>query len=323
MQDRLIRSIAADGRVRVVGVSITAALNEAYRRHHLSAVATAALGRAMGASLLLASNMKQNQARVNVRVAGDGDLGLVYADAGFDGTVRGFVANPHVDLPATSMGTQDVAQAVGTSGLLKVLRDVGYGEPYSSVVELTSGNIADDVAWFLASSEQTYSQLLLVEDIDLELISRDREYQSTPVKFAAGILLQVMPKAAMRAAKTANLSQEVLVSQLEEKGDIALFKELLRQGKNIEQVMVEMFTDISIEILPMTKDVLFRCPCTLERMLGAIKILGEAELRSMIDEDHGAEAVCHFCGEVYQANTEQLNSLLVELQMEATLAPQS
>ncbi|MDX2256108.1 MAG: Hsp33 family molecular chaperone HslO [Pseudanabaenaceae cyanobacterium bins.39] len=319
MQDRLIRSIAADARVRIVGVSLTEALNEAYRRHRLSAVAMAALGRTMGASLLLASNMKQAQARVNVRVAGDGELGLVYADAGFDGTVRGFVSNPHLDLPANANGTQNVEQAVGASGLLKVLRDVGYGEPYSSVVELTAGNVSDDVAWFLASSEQTYSQMILVEDIDLELVSRDRDYQTAPVNFAAGVLLQVMPKAAMRAARTANLSQEVLISQLETKGDMVLFKELLRQGKNIEQVMLEMFADINIEILPMSKDVHFHCPCSLDRMLGAIKILGESELRSMIEEDQGAEATCHFCGEVYQATTEQLHGLLAELQIEAAV----
>ncbi|BBC22851.1 Hsp33 family molecular chaperone HslO [Pseudanabaena sp. ABRG5-3] len=320
MSDRLIRAIAADARVRVVGVNITQSINEAYRRHRLSAVATAALGRAMSASLLLASNMKQPQARVNIRVAGDGGLGLVYADAGFDGTVRGFVSNPHFELPTPTDGNQDVGKAIGAAGLLKVLRDVGYGEPYSSTVELISGNIADDVAWFLASSEQTYSKLVLTEVIDHEAIAKaeqQSEIADAPVKFAAGLLLQIMPKAALRAAKTSNFSQADLLAQLEAKSDIANFNDLLTQGKVIEEVMTDLFADLGIEILPMSKDVRFHCRCTAERMLAAMKMFGEEDLRAMIADDKGAEATCHFCSEVYRATTEQLNDLLKELQLEA------
>jgi molecular chaperone Hsp33 len=315
MSDRLVRATAANGRVRVVGVNITESLNEAYRRHRLSPVAIAALGRAMSASLLLTSNMKQPQARVNVRIAGGGGLGLVYADAGFNGTVRGFVSNPLFDLPKLADGNQDVGKAIGAAGLLKVLRDVGYGEPHSSTVELISGDIADDVSWFLATSEQTYSKLILTEVITPEIIGNESE--QLPVQFAAGLLLQIMPKAALRAAKTANLSQEDLLKQLEVKSDITKFKDLLAEGKAIEDVMLTIFADMEIEILPLTKDVRFYCPCTLDRMLAAIKMFGEEDLRSMINEDHGAEATCHFCGEVYHATTEQLNNLLTELRVEA------
>ncbi len=312
MSDRLIRAIAANGRVRVVGVTITQSINEAHRRHHLSSVAIAALGRTMSASLLLASSMKQPQARVNVRVTGDGKLGLVYADAGFDGTVRGFVSNPDFNLPSLADGKQNVAEAVGAIGFLKVLRDIGYGEPYNSTVELVSGDIAEDVSWFLATSEQTYSKLILTELIDPNDVNSD-----APVKFAAGLLLQIMPKAALRAAKTSNSSQEDLLAQLEAKSDITKFTDLLIQGKEIEDVMKELFADLEIEILPMSKDVCFHCRCTLDRMLAAMKLFGEDDLRSMIAEDHGAQATCHFCGEVYQATTEQLNNLLIELQAEA------
>ena len=315
MSDRLVRATAANGRVRVVGVNITESLNEAYRRHRLSPVAIAALGRSMSASLLLTSNMKQPQARVNVRIAGDGGLGLVYADAGFNGTVRGFVSNPIFDVPKLADGNQDVGKAIGATGLLKVLRDVGYGEPHSSTVELISGDIADDVSWFLATSEQTYSKLILTEVITPDIIGDDSD--QLPVQFAAGLLLQIMPKAALRAAKTANLSQEDLLKQLEAKSDITKFKDLLAEGKAIEEVMLNIFADMEIEILPLTKDVRFYCPCTLDRMLAAIKMFGEEDLRSMINEDHGAEATCHFCGEVYHATTEQLNNLLTELRVEA------
>jgi len=327
MSDRLVRATAANGRVRVVGVNITESLNEAYRRHRLSPVAIAALGRAMSASLLLTSNMKQPQARVNVRIAGDGGLGLVYADAGFNGTVRGFISNPLFDVPKLADGNQDVGKAIGATGLLKVLRDVGYGEPHSSTVELISGDIADDVSWFLATSEQTYSKLILTEVITPTGTNHPQSpipnpqspipNHSEPVQFAAGLLLQIMPKAALRAAKTANLSQEDLIKQLEVKSDITKFKDLLAEGKAIEEVMLELFADMEIDILPLTKDVRFYCPCTLDRMLAAIKMFGEEDLRSMINEDRGAEATCHFCGEVYHATTEQLNNLLTELRVEA------
>jgi len=317
MSDRLIRAIAANGRVRVVGVTITQSINEAHRRHHLSSVAIAALGRTMSASLLLASSMKRPQARVNVRVAGDGKLGLVYADAGFDGTVRGFVSNPDFNLSPLADGKQNVAEAIGAIGFLKVVRDIGYGEPYNSTVELVSGDIAEDVSWFLATSEQTYSKLILTEVIDPEVIDPNDVNSDASVKVAAGLLLQIMPKAALRAAKTSNSSQEDLLAQLEAKSDIAKFTDLLIQGKEIEDVMNELFADLDIEILPMSKDVHFHCPCTLDRMLAAMKLFGEDDLRAMIAEDHGAEATCHFCGAVYRATTDQLNNLLIELQVEA------
>ena len=310
MNDRLIRALTADGRVRVIGVNITQSLNEAHRRHQLSSVATASLGRTMSASLLLASNMKQPQARVNVRVAGDGGLGLVYADAGFDGTVRGFVTNPQFELPPLADGHQNVSQAVGATGFFKVMRDVGYGEPYSSTVELIAGDIANDVAWYLASSEQTYSKLILTEVID-------PNNHETPVTVAAGMLLQIMPKATLRAAKTANLSQEDLLVQLDAKSDLQTFRDLLIQGKAIEDVMLEVFADMNLDILPLSKDVRFNCPCSGDRMLAAMKMFGAEDLRTMIDEDKGAEATCHFCSSVYHATTEQLKNLLSELQVEA------
>jgi molecular chaperone Hsp33 len=310
MNDRLIRALTADGRVRVIGVNVTQSLNEAHRRHQLSAVATAALGRAMSASLLLASNMKQPQARVNVRISGDGGLGLIYADAGFDGTVRGFVTNAQFALPAFANGQQNVSEAVGQTGFFKVMRDVGYGEPYSSTVELIAGDIANDVAWYLASSEQTYSKLILTELIDLD-------NHETPVTIAAGLLLQIMPKATLRAARVGNRSQEELVNQLEAKSDPQQFLDLLLQNKAIEAVMIEIFADMNLDILPMTKDVKFHCPCSFDRMLAAMKMFGEEDLRSMIAEDQGAEATCHFCSEVYHATTEQLNNLLADLLVEA------
>ena len=129
MIDKLIRATAADGGIRAVGVITTNLTEEARRKHNLSYVATAALGRSMASGLLLASSMKKEGSRVNIHVKGDGPLGTILADAGLDGTVRGYVQNPQVELPPNAQGKLDVGQAVGHNGSLHVVREVGYGQP--------------------------------------------------------------------------------------------------------------------------------------------------------------------------------------------------
>jgi molecular chaperone Hsp33 len=292
--DRLIRGVGASGEIRVVAVTTTQVLQEARRKHSMTAIATAALGRAMGASLLLASSMKEAQARVNIRVSGDGQLGLIFADAGQDGTTRGFVHNPQLD-NIWAEGDLDIRSAVGFGGFLRVMRDIGYGEPYSSTVELVSGEIGADVSWYLASSEQTLSKLIVGECLHGDAITQ-----------AGGILVQVMPQSA---------TNERLMRQIDERiPDSAAFGRSLSQGKTVESVLHELLHDLDLVILPASKVVRFQCRCSMERMLGAIKILGEAELRDMILKDEGAEAVCHFCSQVYRADRQQLESLLAELQ---------
>ena len=154
MADQLIRATAAEGGIRAVGVISTRLTEEARARHKLSYVATAALGRTMSAGLLLASNMKRAESRVNIRIKGNGPLEGILVDAGLDGTVRGYVGNPDIELPPNSKGKLDVGGAVGHDGYLYVVRDVGYGYPYSSTVELVSGEIGDDLTHYLVTSEQ-------------------------------------------------------------------------------------------------------------------------------------------------------------------------
>lgn len=297
MTDNLIRAIAADGGIRAVGVITTNLTEEARRRHQLSYVATAALGRSMASGLLLASNMKKEGSRVNLHVKGNGPLGTILADAGLDGTVRGYVQNPSVELPPNDRGKLDVGRAVGHEGYLHVVRDVGYGQPYSSTVELVSGEVGDDVASYLVTSEQTPSALLVGVFVG-----------ETGVTAAGGILLQIMPKAATDLALIRSL--ESRVSQL------SGFTPLLQAGKSLKQIMGELLGDLDLFIFPETQEVSFHCGCSFQRVLGALKMLGEAELRDMIEKDDGAEAICQFCGEVYQANEFQLAQLIVDLKSE-------
>lgn len=298
MADRLIRATAADGGIRAVGVITTKLTEEARKRHELSYVATAALGRTMSAGLLLASSMKRPDSRVNIRVKGNGPLEGILVDAGLDGTVRGYVGNPAIELPPNDRGKLDVGGAVGSDGYLYVVRDVGYGYPYSSTVELISGEIGDDLSHYLATSEQTPSALVLGVFVG-----------ATGVTAAGGLLIQVLPKAAR---------DETLVETLESRiAELAGFTPLLQAGKTLPQIFKQLLGDMNLEIFPESQLVRFHCGCSFDRVLGALKILGEAELQDMIEKDNGAEATCHFCGQVYKANSNQLEKLILDLQAES------
>lgn len=297
MTDKLIRATAADGGIRAVGVITTNLTDEARRKHNLSYVATAALGRSMASGLLLASSMKKEGSRVNIHVKGDGPLGTILADAGLDGTVRGYVQNPQVELPPNDKGKLDVGKAVGQNGYLHVVRDVGYGQPYSSTVEIISGEIGEDVANYLVTSEQTPSALLVGVFVG-----------ANGVTAAGGILLQIMPKAAR---------DQSLVTLLESRiSQLSGFTPLLQEGKTLGEIMGQLLGDLNLFIFPEYHEVRFHCGCSFKRVLGALKMLGEAELQDMIEKDEGAEAVCQFCAEVYQANETQLTQLIADLKAE-------
>lgn len=297
MADQLIRATAASGGIRAVGVITTRLTDEARQRHQLSYVATAALGRTMSAGLLLASSMKRAESRVNIRIKGNGPLGGVLVDARLDGTVRGYVEHPDVELPPNANGKLDVGGAVGPDGYLYVIRDVGYGYPYSSTVELVSGEIGDDLTHYLVTSEQTPSALILGVFVD-----------ATGVIAAGGLLIQVLPKAAR---------DEALVELLESRlATLTSFTNLLRAGKSLPEMLEQVLGDLGLEILPEVQLVRFHCGCSRERALGALKLFSPAELEDMIEQDKGAEATCDFCSTVYRASEADLAELLAEVRAE-------
>ncbi|MEQ8959330.1 MAG: Hsp33 family molecular chaperone HslO, partial [Coleofasciculus sp. C2-GNP5-27] len=231
MADQLIRATAAEGGIRAVGVITTRLTEEARQRHQLSYVATAALGRTMSSGLLLASNMKREASRVNIRVKGKGPLGGILVDAGLDGTVRGYVDNPAIELPPSESGKLDVGGAVGRNGYLYVIRDVGYGYPYSSTVELVSGEIGDDIAHYLLTSEQTPSALIVGVFVGAEGVTA-----------AGGLLIQILPKAA---------SDESLVQILESRfAKLSGFTPLLQEGKTLPAIFEQILGDLGLVILP-------------------------------------------------------------------------
>ncbi len=299
MADQLIRATAAEGGIRAVGVITTRLTEEARQRHNLSYVATAALGRTMTAGLLLVSSMKRAESRINIRIRGNGPLGGILVDAGLDGTVRGYVNNPTIELPPSAKGKLDVGGAVGQEGYVYVVRDVGYGYPYSSTVELVSGEIGDDLTHYLVTSEQTPSALVLGVFVE-----------ANGVTAAGGLLIQVLPKAA---------TDETLVELLESRlSSLSGFTPLLQAGKTLPDIFELLLGDLGLEILPEVQLVRFHCRCSFDRALRALKLFSTDELQDMIDRDHGAEATCDFCGNVYRATSEELAQLIDDLQAESS-----
>lgn len=294
MADQLIRATAAQGRIQAMGVISTRLVEEARGRHGLSSVAAAALGRTMTAGLLLSCGLKTEAGRVNIRVMGDGPIGGIFVDAGADGTVRGYVKNPTVELPPTPKGKLDVGGAVGANGFLHVVKDFGYGNPYAGTVELVTGEIGDDITHYLASSEQTASAVLLGVFVSAQ-----------GVEASGGILLQLLP----------DPDHEELAAWLEERLDqMQGITTYLRSGKDLTQILGEILGEKDLEVFPEVSLVRFSCGCSEQRVLGALKMLGAVELQDMIEKDDGAEATCHFCNERYNITAAQLATLIAAME---------
>ncbi|MGO3732427.1 MAG: Hsp33 family molecular chaperone HslO [Vagococcus sp.] len=289
MTDYLVKALCFNGDIRAMAVRTTDTVAEAQERHDTWRAATAALGRTMTGSLLLGS-MHKGDETVTVKIQGDGPLGAIVVDADAKGNVKGYVQHPEVNLPANAVGKIDVRGAVGTTGSLSVIKDLGLREPFTGQVPLVSGEIAEDFTYYLANSEQVPSAVGLSVLVDNE--------NDDKVKAAGGFMIQVMPGAS-----------EETISEIETRlADIPQVSNLLDAGETPEQILERLLGAENVQILE-TMPVQFHCNCSKERFSSALVTLGKDELTQMIEEDEGAEAVCHFCGEAYHYNADELTVL--------------
>lgn len=291
MASYLLRGLTADGSVRVVAADTTDLVREAVLRHGASRTAGAALGRTLTAGLLLAHVLlKDHRDRVTLRVKGDGPLGGVIADAGLDGSVRGYVSQPHAELPLTAEGKIDVGGGIGSGELLVVRSHAPYGDPYSSTVDLVSGEIAEDVATFLARSEQIASAVLLGVYYG----------EGGRVQHAGGVILQALPDASDAALA-------VLEANVKEFGGLTSAMQRAPLGELVREELAWGlgYEDLTPEPLPLK----FACRCSDEKALEALAYFSPDERKEMIEQDGGAEVVCHWCGEKRWIGPELISSL--------------
>ncbi len=297
MEDKIVRATAANGGIRLIAVSVTESLKEAKERHKLSFLTTAILGRSFSAALLLASSMKIMHGRVTFRIRSDGPLKGLLVDAGRDGKVRGYVGNPtlELDLIKNKDGkfNFNFKEAVGT-GYLNVIRDNGTGDPFTSTVELINGTIAEDLASYLLHSEQTPSVVFIGE-----------KFQKSDVICSGGLLAQVLPK---------KETDPLLISLLEERcRDIKSFSEELHCTNNLLSLIKKIFPDIddfSISEKARSQEIKFKCRCSRERSLSAMKMLGKKELKDILEKDKKAELVCEFCKDKYVITFDEIKDMI-------------
>jgi molecular chaperone Hsp33 len=291
--DKLIHGTAAGGTIRVLSAITTDLVAEAIRRHQTSPTASAALGRVMTGTLLMAATLKDFD-RLSTRIECDGPIGGIIAEATKDGSVRGYVKNPDAELAARDDGKFDVGGIVG-EGTFYVIRESGFDiglhkDPYVGSVPIISGEIAEDFAYYLAKSEQIPSAVMLGVLL----------HNSEPfVRSAGGVLVQMMPGA-----------NEHLITMIEDTiAHAPHVTSIIDQKATPEDLARLALGEIDFEVLEEC-DVEFRCNCSIERARSLIAALGKTEVESMLSTDKGAVMSCGFCSEVYQLDESDLEDML-------------
>lgn len=290
MADRLVKALAFYDQIRITAIEGTETVQEAQTRHQTLSNATAALGRTLIGTLLLASDNKSGSS-MSVRISGNGPLGSIVTSADDQGHVRGFVQNPEVQLEPNDQGKIDVRSAVGTEGTLAVTKRLAVGQPFSGEVPLVSGEIAEDFTYYLAKSEQIPSAVALGV-----LVNPDQTVQN-----AGGYFIQVLPDA-----------EEETIAEVEKRvAEAPSVTEMLSQGMSVEDMTERILGAENLHYIS-GSEVGFKCFCSKERFAGGLLALAKEELEAMIEEDHGAEIICQFCRNRYTYSELELEALLAK-----------
>lgn len=284
-QDVIVRGMAMDGKVRVFAALSTTIVEDLRVRHDTWPTATAALGRALTAGAMMGSMLK-GQEKLTIQVRGDGPLGQIVVDANANGEVRGYVTEPHIDLPLNDKGKLDVAGAVGRDGLLYVTKDLGMKEPYRGTSPIVSGELAEDFTYYFSTSEQTPSAVALGV-----LVNPDYS-----VRAAGGFILQLLP----------GLSDSEITLIEQKLASLVPVTTLIEQGAGPEDILHQLFDAVQIYD---RSPIQFSCSCSQDRVEKTLISLGKDEVDALINELGRAEVVCHFCNEKYILEKDELEQL--------------
>ena len=287
-QDYIVRATAAQQQLRVFAITSRDLVEQGRKIHNTSTVATAALGRLLTAGAMMGSMMKGNKDVLTLQIECGGPIGGVTVTADANANVKGYVNQPNVIIPANKDGKLDVSGAIGP-GFLNVIRDIGMKEPYNGQVHLVSGEIAEDLTYYYATSEQIPSSVGLGVLLDKENF----------VKQAGGFIIQVMP-----------FAEDEVIDKVEESlKHIHSVTSLLEQGMTPEDMLHHLLSDLDLEILD-RMPAQYACNCSKERVAKAIASIGRADLEDMIQAGETIETNCQFCGSHYYFTTEELKAFL-------------
>jgi len=287
-QDYIVRATAANHQLRILAVTSKNLVEKARQIHGTSPVATAALGRLLTAGSMMGSMMKGDTDVLTLQIQCGGPIGGLTVTADSKANVKGYVKQPVVILPPNPQGKLDVSGAIGP-GFLNVIRDIGMKEPYNGQTHLVSGEIAEDLTYYYATSEQVPSSVGLGVLLDKE----------NYVRQAGGFIIQVMPFAEDSVIDAVEISLKQVHS----------VTDLLEQGMLPEDMIHHLMGDLDVDILEKIPTRYF-CNCSKERVSGAIASIGRADLQEMIDDGETIEVNCHFCGSHYYFTTDELKEFL-------------
>ena len=283
----MIRATAAEGQIRAFAVTSKELVEEARKRHNTSPIVTAALGRLMSGAVMMGSMMKGEKDLLTIRVNGDGPMRGMTVTADAAGNVKGYPFVPDVVLPANALGKLDVAGAIG-AGNMSVIKDMGLKEPYIGQTALQTGEIAEDLTYYFATSEQVPSAVGLGV-----LVNPDRS-----VRQAGGFIIQLMP-----------FTPDDVVDRLEKKiTEIASVTEMLEDGKTPEEILSLILGEFGLEIND-TVDAAFQCDCSKERVSRAIATLSRKDLDDIVSDGESIEVKCQFCNKAYHFDIDELKEM--------------
>ncbi|MBS6999997.1 Hsp33 family molecular chaperone HslO [Clostridium sp. MCC344] len=288
MNDYMIRATAADGQIRAFAATTKEMVETAKNAHNTSPIATAALGRLMTAAAMMGSDLKGEGELLTLRIEGDGPIGGLLVTADGKGDVKGYAFNPDVMLPPNAQGKLDVGGSLGL-GVLSVIKDIGLKEPYVGQTQLITGEIAEDLTYYFATSEQVPSSVALGV-----LMNKDNT-----VRQAGGFIIQLLPDAS-----------DEIIDRLEAKlSGISSITSLLDAGKTPEEILTDILGEFGLEILK-KMPVQFHCDCERSRVEKAIISIGRKEIQDMIDEGKEIEVNCQFCNKHYKFSVDELGEML-------------
>ncbi len=290
MEDYIVRATAANGQIRAFAATTRQMVEDARAAHNTSPIATAALGRLLTGGVMMGSMMKNDTDVLTINVRGDGAMGGITVTADSQGNAKGYVIEPMVILPANDKGKLDVGGAIG-HGYLNVIKDIGLKEPYVGKVALVTGEIAEDLTYYYAISEQTPSSVALGV-----LMSKDNT-----VAQAGGFILQMMPGAADEA-----------IDKLEARlSEITSVTSMLSEGLSPEDILERLLGDMEL-VINDKMPVKFYCNCDKKRVEKALISVGKDEINAMIEDGQPVELKCHFCNSAYEFTVDELKEILNE-----------